>query len=247
MPKLLRFVDGGDTHGDEIDPELESKFFEFVKDFKPHIRIHGGDAWNFAALRKKATDAERTTAIAPDYEAGNDFLKRFFDGGEQRYFTRGNHDERIYDVAHNATDAALRHYASKMTTEVGVLMRRLRATMLPYHVKDGVLDVEGIRAIHGYAAGVGAARKFAQVFGTCAFHHTHSMDIAPVEHWPEPHIAYGSGCLMKPQQHFNRSQIATLRHEQGWLYGYTDGTRATYFQARYKDGRVYAAENIKAY
>ncbi len=244
--KLRRFVDVGDNHGDAADLDLQEKFFEWLKDWKPQIRIHGGDNWNFSALRKKASEQERTIAIAPDYEAGNDFLKRLFDGGEDKYFTRGNHDERIYDArAHR--DAALSHYAGKVVTEIGVLTHKLRATVLPYHVKNGVLDVDGLRTIHGYSAGVGAARKFALVYGTCAYHHTHSLDVSPAERWPETAVAYGSGCLMVPEQDFNRAQVATLRHEQGWLYGFTDGRRATYFQARYKDGRVYAASETKAY
>lgn len=245
--KLLRFVDVGDTHGNQIDPVLEEKFFAWLKDWKPQIRIHGGDVYDFAALRKKASESERQTAIAPDYEAGNDFLKRLFDGGEARFFTRGNHDERIFDAAQEGRDAALTHYASKIVTEIGVLMRKLKTTMLPYHVKNGVLDYHGLRTIHGYAAGVTSARKFATVYGTCLYNHTHSMDVCPVERWPEPAVAYGSGCLMKPHQNFNRSQIATLRHENGWLYGYTDGTRATVFQARYKDGRVIATDGLKIF
>lgn len=241
------FVIVGDNHGDECDEQLQEKFFEWLKDFKPKIRIHGGDNWNFAALRKKASPDDKAQAISPDYLAGNDFLKRLFDGGTTRMLLRGNHDERIFNLVHTTADATLQHYASKMVTEIEVLARRLKAAMKPYDSRLGVLDLEGIRSIHGYAAGVGAARKFAQVYGTCSFNHTHAMDICPVEHWPEPAVAYGTGCLLRIDQPYNSTQPGKLRHENGWLYGITNGTSATYFQARCKNGSVHVAETLRCY
>lgn len=248
---LLTFCQVGDNHGSEIEPGMEKAFFEWLKDFKPKLRIHCGDAWNFAALRKKASPDEKAQAIAPDYEAGCDFLKRYFDRSigmfGEGYLTLGNHDKRIFDLAQTTTDAALAHYAVKMVTEIGVLTRKLKVQTRPYDSRLGVLDVHGLRTIHGYAAGIGAARRFAFIYGTCAFGHTHSMDVCPAERWPEPAIAYGTGCLCKIDQPYNATQPGKLRHENGWLYGFTDGKRATYFQAKYKDGRVYVAENVKAY
>lgn len=248
MPsRLLRFVKVGDNHGDEQEEALVGKFFEWLKDFRPQIRIHTGDARNYAALRKKATEEERSQAIAPDHEAGGDFLARLFDGGEENWFLRGNHDERIYDLAQTTRDAALAHYAQTLVQEIGFAMRKQKVRMLRYDSRLGVMDTQGLRSIHGYAAGVGSARKFASVYGTCSFGHTHSMDICPVEKWPEPAIAYGTGCMCKIDQAYNSKQIGKLRHENGWLYGVTDGRRATYFQARFKDGQIHVASDFKTY
>ena len=247
MKKLERFVIVGDTHGDEIEPEIEVKFFDWLREFNPQIRIHGGDVWNFAALRKKASPDERTTALAPDFKAGASFLGRLFAGGTDRFFLRGNHDERIYCCSKTATDAALAHYATSMCSSIEHLMRKSKAKMLPYDSRGGVLDVKGLRGLHGYASGIGAARKFAFVYGDCFFCHTHSMDSCPVEKYPEPAVARGSGCLCKIDQVYNQTQIGKLRHENGWLYGFTDGARATYFQAKFKDGRVVVAKDFETY
>jgi predicted phosphodiesterase len=246
---MKRFVIVGDNHGDTAEEGLPEKFFEWLGDFRPQIRIHSGDNWNFAALRKKATQEEKTIAIAPDYEAGNDFIDRYFDGGELRVLLRGNHDERIYDLAETCTDAALKHLADKMTHEIGNRVAKRRVRMLKYDAKLGVLDVDGVRVLHGYAAGIGSARKFAFVYGTCAFGHTHSMDVCPVERWPRPSISHGTGCIQKIDQPYNSKQIGKLRHENGWLYGFTDGTSATYFQAKYDNTSkvIHVAENFKAY
>lgn len=244
---LQRFVDVGDSHGALVNVDLREKFFAWLDDFKPDIAIHGGDAFDFTALRKKASDAERQIAMAPDIEEGKDFLKRLFSYGSRRFFTRGNHDERIYDTAHESTDAAVRELAGRVCREIDGMLADRNVVVLPYNSRDGVLDIEGIRAIHGYASGVGAARKFASVYGSCAFHHTHTLEVCPVEHFPDPSIAIGSGCMMNIDQHYNAKNIGKLRHENGWLYGYTDGRSAVYFQARYKHGDVYVATGVKSY
>ena len=245
--KLARFCIVGDPHGDEINHDAAEKFFTWLDEFNPNIVIHGGDNWNMAALRKKASDKDKAVAIAPDYEAGTDFMRRLFAYGSTRVFTRGNHDERMYSFAQNCTDAVTQVCAAKLCGDTDALMRKLRVKVLPYDSRIGVLDIEGIRSIHGYAAGVSAARKFALTYGTCAFNHTHSMDVCPVEKWPEPAVAYGVGALLNIDQAYNSTQIGKLRHENGWLYGVTDGKRATYFQARFKDGKVQAAHEIKEY
>jgi hypothetical protein len=246
-PRVKRFVIVGDPHGDEAEKNMPDKLFEWMADFKPHIRIHAGDNWNFSALRAKATQEEKTKAIAPDYQAGNDFLRRMFDKGERKVFLRGNHDERLWRYTETVTDAVLKNWADKLTAEVRALVRKLGVQMLPYDSRAGVYDENGIRGIHGYAAGVGAARKFGMVYGTCFYAHTHSMDVCPVERWPEPAIAHGTGCVQHIDQGYNSTHIGKLRHENGWLYGVTDGKCATYFQAKYKNGSVYVAETIKAY
>ena len=245
--KIQRFVIAGDNHGNCQNDVLVEKFFMWLDDFKPDIVIHGGDVRDYAALRKKASPEDRTIAIAPDYEAGTDFEKRLFSHGTKRILLRGNHDERIYNVHKETKDAALGHYASKLIHETEERYRKLKVRVYPYDSRNGVLNTDGITSIHGYAAGVGAARRFALIYGTCTYNHTHSMDIAVAEHWPEPSIAYGTGALLNLNQAYNSQQIAKLRHENGWIYGYTDGTSARYFQARFKHDIVYAAETIKIY
>lgn len=245
--KAQRFVVAGDNHGYEVDERLVEPFFEWMRDYNPEIVIHGGDVRNFAALRKKASPEERQTAIAPDYEAGTDFESRLFSFGKARFLLRGNHDERVFFLARDAKDAAVLEMATRLCREMEARWAKLRVKVLPYDSRLGVLEHEGIRVIHGYACGINSARRLGQIYGTCAFGHTHSMDIAPVERWPKPVIAYGTGCLCKIDQIYNQVTMGKLRHENGWLYGYTDGTTATYFQARFQGGRVYAAQAINCY
>lgn len=254
MSSLSRFVVVGDTHGNEIATKASEALFDFLSDFRPHVRIHGGDLYNFAALRKKASPHEQRTAIAPDYEAGNEFFDRYFSGGtgaKQRFQLWGNHDRRIFSLAEEADEATAQHYAAKMVSEIQARVARRRVVTRPYDSRLGVLDVGGLRVLHGYAAGIGSARKFASVYGAqfsvVVYCHTHAMDLAVFERYPEPSRAVGTGCMCAVDQGYNHAQTGKLRHEVGFLYGYTQGTRAEIFQARWIDGRFTVASAVKTY
>ena len=238
----------GDPHGDEICPLMRASLMGFLKEFKPRILVNAGDNFNFSHIRGKATPKERDTSSAEDWRIGSEFFLEAMSHGKRRYFLRGNHDERLWDVRANAMDSDRREAADEGIRKIEAMARRRNTQMLPYHSGLGVLDVDGLRVIHGYASGVGAARKFASVYGSCAYAHTHSMDVAPVERWPEPSVAYGTGCLMQIEQGYNSRNIGKLRHENGWLYGFVKDGRAVYFQAKqHADKTVYASTNFQGF
>lgn len=245
---LETFVIFGDPHGDEINPVMRDAFLSFLSDFKPKILVNAGDNWNFSHLRGKASPKDLNTSAKADWEAGEHFFLRAMAYGKRRFFLRGNHDERLWDTLHGSQLAVVREAAQTGIERIEGLVAKRKVVMLPYHSRLGILEVDGLRVLHGYAAGVGAARRFAQVYGSCAFAHTHSMDVAPVERWPEVSVAYGTGCLMTPEQGYNSRDIGKLRHENGWLFGFVKDDKATFFQAKlHKDGKVYASTEIKAY
>ena len=244
---LETFVVFGDPHGDEICPVMRAAFLRFLKDFKPKILVNAGDNWNFSHLRGKASQHDENASAQADWECGEAFFNETMAFGKRRFFLRGNHDERLWDTRHGSMREIVREAADYGIKRIESLVKRRNVTMLPYHSRTGVLDIDGLRVLHGYSAGVGAARKFAQVYGSCAFAHTHSMDVAPVEKWPETSVAYGTGCLMIPEQGYNSRDMGKLRHENGWLYGFIKNGKATFFQAKLNNGQVYASTEIKAY
>lgn len=248
MATLERLVIIGDPHGDKIKEGLADRLFAFLDDFRPKLVIHGGDNWDFRYLRNGASEKEEGEDASLDFSLGSEFMLRYLSYGTQRVFLRGNHDERPYDTYRNATKEKVRIAARKVIEDMEKVTAKRRAQVLPYSSRQGVLDLNGLRVIHGYACGINAARRFAQVYGTCAFLHTHSMDVAPAESWPSPAVAYGAGCLMEPDQPYNDRQVNKLRHENGFLYGYIINNKATLFQARLGgDGCFHAASEIKAY
>lgn len=241
-----RFVVASDSHGDQVDPETERALFAFIADFKPQLRIHAGDAWDFRNLRRGASDDEKAHSLEDDWQAGSDFLRRFFDGGRENHFLRGNHDERLWHFAHSAT-GLLRDYAHDGIARVEKLVKQSRAKMLPYDSRLGVLKLGALKVIHGYAAGIGAARKHAIVYRNCLFGHTHNCDVAGAESDEGVSEARGIGACCRLDMPYNAHQTGKLRHQNAFCYGllFEDGTYQIN-QAKKIDGRFYVASDFRA-
>lgn len=240
-----RFVVVADNHGDQQDDETAAALFEFLGDFKPEIRIHAGDAFDFRNLRKGASDDEKAHSLEDDWRAGNEFLHRYFDGGTDNYFLRGNHDERLWHFADSAT-GILRDYANDGIRRFTALIGELRAKMLPYDSRRGVLRVGSLKVVHGYAAGIGAARRHAIIYRNCLFGHTHNCDVAGVETDDGVAEARGIGACCTIDMTYNQHMPAKLRHQNAWCYGllFEDGTYQLH-QTKKIHGRFYIADNFR--
>ena len=241
-----RFVVASDSHGDQIDVTTETALLSFIADFKPQIRIHAGDVFDFRNLRRGASDDEKAHSLEDDWRMGSDFMRRFFDGGKENHFLRGNHDERLWNFAHSAT-GLLRDYAHDGIARVEKLVAKSRARMLPYDSRLGVLKLGALKVIHGYAAGIGAARKHAIVYRNVLFGHTHNCDVAGAESDEGVSEARGIGACCRLDMPYNAHQTGKLRHQNAFCYGllFEDGTYQLN-QAKKIDGRFYVASDFRA-
>ena len=241
-----RFVVASDSHGDQIDATTETALLSFIADFKPQIRIHAGDVFDFRNLRRGASDDEKAHSLEDDWQMGSDFMRRFFDGGKENHFLRGNHDERLWNFAHSAT-GLLRDYAHDGIARVEKLVAKSRAKMLPYDSRLGVLKLGALKVIHGYAAGIGAARKHAIVYRNVLFGHTHNCDVAGAESDEGVSEARGIGACCRLDMPYNAHQTGKLRHQNAFCYGllFEDGTYQLN-QAKKIDGRFYVASDFRA-
>jgi hypothetical protein len=202
-----------DLHGDKSDPGAVKALLKFCKLWKPQIRVFGGDLWDFRAMRKGASEEERRDSMLRDYADGLQFLTEF----RPQYFLRGNHDERLWDLA-QCDNGLLSDLAIRKTQEVEEECKAISCRMLPYHKRDGVLKLGSLKMLHGYAVGINAARKHAWTYGSCLFGHVHSIDHVTLER-TEKTMARACGCLTKLDHEYNRAQIGSLRHAHGWAYG----------------------------
>ncbi len=245
--KARRFIIAGDSHGDMLDPNCAKAISSFMADWKPEVRIHSGDLFDFRNLRRGASDDEKTSSLSDDWEAGSDFARQFFDGGKENHLLRGNHDERLWELT-RSENGLLRDYAIDGVKRVDFLMRKCRSKMLPYDSRLGVLDIGHLRVIHGFRCGAGAATAHARIYRNCFYGHTHDMSVSPVENLNGPAEARGIGCLCKIDMHYNSRQTNKLRHQQGWVYGllFSDGTYQA-FQAKGINGTFACAQEIKSY
>ena len=242
-----RFVIASDSHGDQLDPVVEKKFFAWLKDWSPEIRIHAGDLFDFAAIRNGASNEEKSMSMADDYEAAMDFAKRFFSGGETKWYLKGNHCQRLWDLL-DKQDGVLRDFAEQKTKEIEKKMRAWGVKMLPYDARKGVLKIGKMQVIHGYKSGINATRQHATIYRNCIHGHDHAQGIVPVENLDGPALAMGTGCMCVIDMPYNSRQTNKLRHQQGWVYGVLndDGTYQA-FQAKRVGDSFTVASNVKTY
>lgn len=240
-----RYVVVSDTHGDQIDPVMEEKFFSWIADYRPAVVVHAGDLFDFRAIRSGASLAEKSESMVSDYEAGRSFASRLFRYGSERYWLRGNHDERIWDVVRNDS-GPLRDHASHIVRETEALMRKNRVKVLPYDAREGILRLGHMQIIHGYKSGKNSAAAHAAVYRNVIFGHVHTQDIFSSESLNGPEVAMGTGCLCKIDMHYNSRQTNKLRHQQGWVYGtlFPGGNYSAY-QAKRIGDFVHTASEFK--
>jgi hypothetical protein len=244
--KPKKFVLVGDNHGAQCHPSSVDALFRFLDDYKPEIRVHVGDNWDFAQLRRGAGDDEKAQSLEDDWLAGVEFFERFFNGGKERHFLRGNHDERMWHLEGSAT-GLVRDYATDGIKRIKALAKKHSVSMLPYHAREGVLRLGHLKVIHGYHHGIGAVRQHANIYGNCVFGHVHSIESYAVPGL-EPREARAIGCLCNADMDYIKAKTASLRWEHGWAYGvlFEDGSYQL-FQAKEIEGRFYAAKEIDTY
>lgn len=218
----------------------------FCKDFKPDIRVHLGDNWDFRNLRKGASDDERAHSLEDDWVAGLDFFNSFFDAKSENHFLRGNHDERLWGFARSAS-GLLRDYAHDGIKRVEQACARRKAKMLPYDSANGILKLGHLSILHGYAHGMSACRIHAATYGNCLFGHVHTQESAPVPSL-EPAEARSNACLCIRDMDYANAKIGKLRWAQGWSYGhiFNDGSYQL-FQTRKINNQFHVATEIKGY
>lgn len=219
MASYQRFVAVFDTHGDCIDPDAAAAFFEFLEHWKPHIRVHGGDAFDLRALRRGASDEEKADGTKADVEHGLDFLKRY----DPHVITLGNHDDRLWEAAMNDTDAVKRDYCTKLIDLIHDTLPNMK--MLPYDKREGIYRLGHLKILHGYHSGMYAARQAALVYGSCLQGHTHIIDHQPLAGL-DRRMGRVCGCLCKLDMPYAKRAVNTLRWAHGWAYGLImdDGT-----------------------
>lgn len=230
----IRWIFVSDSHGDMQDDKAVTAMFEFCKLWKPEIRIHGGDAFDFRPLRKKATDQELREGKCLDVQMGIEFLTKF----RPTHFLRGNHDERLWDL-HKSDDGQKREAAIATAEQIMQALKRVGCEKVyPYSVHEGVCEIGKLRVIHGFACGVQAARQHAQTYGSVLFGHIHRIETYSIPA-RERRIGRSCGCLCNLRMEYSRAQMASLAQEHGFAYGTMDRLTGLYqfFQAMPLDGR----------
>jgi hypothetical protein len=215
-----KFVVACDSHGDSCDPAAIEAFLGFVDAFRPAIRIHAGDAFDFRPLRNGASKEEAEEELMPDMEAGEAFLWRY----KPQVFLKGNHDARLWEQADRKGPVS--EFCRMLAGRLDLFFGSMQTKVLPYDVRHGVYELApGLRVAHGFAAGINATSQMAKVYGNVLHGHNHTVERVTVPGLP-PKTGWSAGCLCKLEMAYSSRRLTSLRQMQGFASGeiFPDGT-----------------------
>jgi predicted MPP superfamily phosphohydrolase len=228
---VKRFIFASDLHGDKCDPVAVEKLLEFVKIWKPQVKVFGGDLFDFRNIRKNAGIAERQESMQADVEQGLEFLSRY----QPDIFLMGNHDKRLWDVARFHENGIVSDYAKQGVKDIESRCRKIKCKLIEYKSDSGFYDLGKVRMIHGYCAGIMATKKHAEIYspqGGIVLHgHTHAIHHHTIQRVGGGE-GRGVGCLAQLDMDYNVAQPNRITHKHGFAYGWTSGNDWEVYQAR---------------
>ena len=200
-----------------IDPAAATAFLAFVDSYKPHVKIHGGDVFDFRPLREGASPEERGQSMQTDVVSGIDFLDQY----RPDVILKGNHDVRLWKKAEFSADGTMRDLCGRLVEEIEKQPSWSNADVYPYDVRLGVFSIGTLQFVHGYHSGMNAAKQAVQTYkatGSVIQGHVHSFsrfaDTGLVR-------CEGMTCGMlgRIDMPYNASTPRKLAYENGWIFG----------------------------
>jgi len=212
-----KFTALGCSHGNHIDREAEKVAKQFVADWKPKHRVHLGDLWDLAALRKGASPEERQEQMSYDYNCGMELL----DWYKPQYLTLGNHDFRLWRAAKEyASHTLLAEMLTMKAEEAEDEFRKRRIQWTPWGVDQWItLPCGGPKFLHGYRSTVHPAKAHFENWGPCITSHVHKPDTYIARH-ADGGEAHTTGCLADLSKlSYANGTPAKLGWRNGFAYG----------------------------
>jgi predicted phosphodiesterase len=217
-----KFIVCSDSHGDCQDDEAVEAFLAFNKVWKAKYRLHLGDFVDMRPLRRGANEEEKREVIGIDFQAGLDFLEAY----KPTHLLRGNHDERLIDLATDGFGIRQEH-AIELTNKLEKVLGKFKCEMKPYHKRLGLLELGELKAVHGFAAGPNAARETARTYGSVICGHGHNIQSASIPGM-ETKVGRMIGCLCRLDFNYNRAHMGSLSHQHGFGHGVINSKSGIY-------------------
>lgn len=218
MAARTRLIALGDTHGDMLDKRAWARAMEFIRDFKPDIRIHLGDAFDLRWLRRAADRDEKEQRIDEDMDAGIALLAEY----KPHYWIWGNHEDRLERTLHCSV-GHLRELAGRIHQDM--LAAAGDAKIFTYsRTNKGILRLAKWKFIHACARGINATRDLAMRYGDVIHGHTHRLERITAPTWP-PSTGIAAGTLAKLEMDYDKANLGANAHVHGLVYGEIVGGR----------------------
>jgi len=217
--KWKRLMAVGCSHGALIDPVARKAVLEFRERWKPDKTIHLGDFVDTAAFRAGAKGtSDESEPIAPDFEAGLNFLK---DLRPNLIFT-GNHESRLYRLAKNHS-AIISELSSDLIERIRTRAALCKAELVEDWSIRSWRMVGNFKFMHGYLFGESFLRDTAEAHGNVVVAHAHRAGMAKGRRDDSP-TGYCVGTLANiPNMDYASARRSTLSWAGGFVWGqYTD-------------------------
>ena len=203
-----KFWVGFDRHAPEHDPTVDKIVSEFLSDFKPQIRIAGGD-WQSVDQVNSFT-SESKVHLKDEFAMNRAILRQW----KITHYLEGNHEERLRRIG--LMDERLRTLAD---LRENLELDKQKIEFLPYHPVQGVLQIGCLKVLHGFYTNEYVASKTARTYGTCIFGHCHRFQTF----WPKAafdnHVGFAIGMLGSLNQSW-AAERAPMGWGQGFAFGY---------------------------
>lgn len=221
--KTERLMIVSDSHGNHLNEAAQRAALDFKSQFKPHHTIHLGDFLDLAALRNGASDEDKQTSMDPDIASGLATLDQF----RPDVLLYGNHDDRLPKVAGQTRNVFMADLAGALWGNIEDSIDAMGIKTVPYGKRCGIYEYGDYRFMHGYTANLHTAFKMASHYGNSVMGHVHTST-GPV---PFPHldgaVGHTCGALCDIDLDYNKTQIGTLKQNNGWMYGFKIRERLT--------------------
>lgn len=214
MSKWRRFFVVADSHGKFIHWKDARKCLAHKAYWKPDLTIHLGDFHDATALRIGAGEEDLAVDYGEDWRECVNFLTLL----KPDVLMVGNHDHRLWQHAVSPR-AIVREFARQGIDAVETLARKLRAKLIPYHIRDGIYQLGKLKMMHGFSFGENAEKTAAAQFGFAVIGHVHRS-----QSW-KPIRADGARCWScgymadSDQMSYADRTPSTLRWQRSWIYG----------------------------
>ncbi len=203
-----KFWIGFDRHCPYSDSRIDKIALDFLADFKPEIRIAGGD-WQ-TVDQVSNFDTEGDIDLADEFGLNREAIQKF---GITHYL-EGNHEERLRRVGMKL-DRRLR---SLVDLGYNLHLKEMKIPLIPYHPRHGILKFGHLKVLHGFYATEYMAKKTAVTYGTCVFGHTHRFQTFQSKEAFETHCGFAIGLMGQIDQPY-----ANDRAPMGWTNGFCFG------------------------
>lgn len=204
-----KFWIGFDRHAPYHDPHIDKIALAFLADFKPQIRVAGGD-WQ-TVDQVSTFDNEGDIDLADEFAMNREAIRAF---GITHYL-EGNHEERLRRVGLKL-DKRLR---SLVDLECNLHLKDQKIPLIPYHPRKGVLRFGHLKILHGFYATEYVAKKMASIYGTCVFGHTHRFQTFQAKASFESHCGFSIGLMGRIDQPYTDDR-APMGWTNGFCFGY---------------------------